>query len=265
MLQDSADLCHHTEWEVQIEIDEEFLVDTVYEDKVKEAYDAQILRKYSYGPYLPKSDEMDQKFAEEAVSAFEHDSGVSFPALITLLDYMARFITDNSQAKEVYSNVFSVPKDALICGVVQQLEDESISLSDLKHALDFIILDESNLKTVAGQKHDMIPIWEREKRNNRFEVKPVVLYNDECIFSPISAFDLMNAWRNGLLDWFLPYEIGLDDLLVVLKKWKKRYEDEMVQDIVKLFEAKGLQYVFPEVDLNRRFPKDRQYEMTSNL
>ena len=256
VLQDSADLCHHTKWEVQIEIDEEFLVDPVYEDEVKETYDEQILRKYSNEPYLPKSDEIDQEFAEEAVVAFERDTGVSFPSLITLLDYMARYITDNSQAKEVFSNVFSVPKDALICGVVQQLEDESISISDLRHALDFIILDESNLKTVAGQKHDMIPIWEREKRSNRFEVKPVAIYNNDCIFSPISTFDLMNSWRNGLLDWFPPYEIGLDDLLGVLKKWKKRYENEMVQDIVKLFEAKGLQYVFPEVDLYRRFPKE---------
>ena len=108
VLQDSADLCHHTKWEVQIEIDEEFLVDPVYEDEVKEAYDEQILRKYSNEPYLPKSDEIDQEFAEEAVVAFERDTGVSFPSLITLLDYMARYITDNSQAKEVFSNVFSV-------------------------------------------------------------------------------------------------------------------------------------------------------------
>ena len=50
-------------------------------------------------------------------------------------------------------------------------------------------------------------------------------------------------------------------MLGVLKKWKKRYEDEMVQDIVKLFEAKGLEHVFPEVDLNSRFPKESYPEV----
>lgn len=90
----------------------------------------------------------------------------------------------------------------------------------------------------------------------KISIRPVVQAKDDCIFSPIVAYDLGCEWKSGLLEWFLPYEIGLDELQKTIKLWKKRYEDEMVQDIAKAFQASQFTYVFPEVDLANRFPKD---------
>ena len=93
-------------------------------------------------------------------------------------------------------------------------------------------------------------------RNNRFEVKPVITVQDNCVFSPVVIYQLLDLWRNGLLNWFPPYEIGLIELKTVLDDWKKRYEDLMVQDIKKLFDDAHFDQVFAEIDLDSRFPQE---------
>lgn len=256
VLQDSADLCHHTEWDVQVSIDEEYLVDPVYEDNVIDAYEKQLLRKYSLEEYSIKNDELDRQYLEKSFSAFQKDTGISFTALITLLEYLELTVTESCHAKEIYPNVYKMNRVELINDLVESLEDDSISKQSFEAALRFITLEEGSLKTVAGKTHSVVPVWEREKRNNRFDVRPVVQAKDDCIFSPIVAYDLGCEWKSGLLEWFLPYEIGLDELQKTIKLWKKRYEDEMVQDIAKAFQASRFTYVFPEVDLANRFPKD---------
>ena len=80
------------------------------------------------------------------------------------------------------------------------------------------------------------------------------------IFSPVIMNQLLSLWRSGITEWYLPYEIGLKNLKSVLKQWKKRYEDEMVQDIAALFRANSEYSVHPEVELFKRFPDDEYPE-----
>lgn len=177
---------------------------------------------------------MDRQYLEKSFSAFQKDTGISFTALITLLEYLQLTATESCHAKEIYPNVYKMNRVELINDLVESLEDNFISKQSFEAALRFITLEEGSLKTVAGKTHSVVPVWEREKRNNRFDVRPVVQAKDDCIFSPIVAYDLSCEWKSGLLGWFLPYEIGLDELQKAIKLWKKRYEDEMVQDISSL-------------------------------
>lgn len=57
------------------------------------------------------------------------------------------------------------------------------------------------------------------------------------------------------MDWYLPYEVGLDNLKVEIKKWKKRYEDEMVLDITNTLKKAGFDIVIPDFELYKRYPK----------
>lgn len=63
-------------------------------------------------------------------------------------------------------------------------------------------------------------------------------------------------WRNGIMDWFLPYEIGLPKTKSSITAWKKYYEDKMVHDIVQLFVDAGFSWALPDVELIKRFPKE---------
>src|SRR5690554_507106 len=106
----------------------------------------------------------------------------------------------------------------------------------------------SQLKFLNGKVHDILPVWEREKRDNRFDVKPIIMQEDKCIFSPVVMKQLAISWKSGFLDWYLPFEIGLENVKSVLEKWKKRYEDQMVQDIAGLFSKARFDPVSTEVN-----------------
>jgi hypothetical protein len=68
------------------------------------------------------------------------------------------------------------------------------------------------------------------------------------------------SWINGISQWYLPYEVGLTSVIAVIDRWKKRYEDAMVKDIAEMFSNSGFDFVEPEIDFSKRFPKDNYPE-----
>lgn len=104
-----------------------------------------------------------------------------------------------------------------------------------------------------GTIHNVLPIWDREKRDNRFDVKPIIIKEDKCIFSPVVIKQLATSWQSGFVEWYLPFEIGLENVKTELSKWKKRYEDEMVQDIAGALTRRGFHPVLPEIELASRY------------
>ena len=93
---------------------------------------------------------------------------------------------------------------------------------------------------------------EREKkRDNRFDIKPLLNENGNIIFSPVIVNNVKEQWKNVLLGNNLPYEIGLNNTVKSLVEWKKRYEKEMVYDIQKIFQDKGISFVKTNSELHK--------------
>lgn len=255
VLQDNADTCHYTDLDLYIEVDSEYKINTVFEDDSRKIYDDILLRKYNTNDYHIKNDDEDAGFFQEAIQQFKNDTGIDFQLLILLLDYMQLGLIEDNVATEIYTNVFSVEKSALIEAFNSNLEIRIDDEFEISNIIDFITLNESLLKTLENKQTDILPIWDREKRDNRFDVKPLIIQNGNLVFTPVALSNLRTLWISGITDWYLPFEIGLPNLKSVLKSWKKRYEDEMVKDIAELFKHKGFGFVQYEVDLNKRFPK----------
>lgn len=260
-LQSDADMCFFNDPNFIISVDQDYKISPILSDEIQRQYREIILRKYNTSDYQIKSDTVDESFIKQAAEAFKSDTGVDLPLLLPFLEYMQLGIIQDGVANEVYFNVFSVEKKKLESVFYDLLEDKKYTPEDVANVLDFLILDPNLLKTIAGNSpHDILPIWEREKRDNRFSVKPIILVNDYCIFSPVIMNQVLNLWKSGITEWYLPYEIGLKKLKSVLRKWKKRYEDEMVQDIATMFKVHENYTVYPEVELFKRFPTDNYPE-----
>ena len=75
--------------------------------------------------------------------------------------------------------------------------------------------------------------------------------NKVIIFSPVIISYVQSQWRNGLLDNYLPYEIGLENTVNSLIEWKRRYEREMVLDIQQIFKDKDVSFVRTNVELHK--------------
>lgn len=261
VLQDDADMCHFNDPNFTISVDVDYKVTPVLSDEIQMQYGNLLLRKYNTTDYLIKSDAIDESFLKQSAEAFKKDTGVDLGLVLSLAEYMQLGITQDGVAQEIHPNVFSVKKEELEGIFLELLEEKKYTLEDVAKALDFMILDPNLLKTIAGNTpHDILPIWEREKRDNRFSVKPIIVVNEYCVFSPVIMNQLLNLWRSGITEWYLPFEIGLKNLKSVIKKWKKRYEDEMVQDIAAIFRANSEYAVYPEVELFKRFPDDEYPE-----
>ena len=238
VLQDDADMCHFNDPNFTISIDVDYKVTPILSDEIQMQYGNLLLRKYNTTDYHIKSDTIDESFLKQSAEAFKKDTGVDLGLVLSLAEYMQLGITQDGVAEEVYTNVFAVKKKELEKVFFDLLEEKEYTSDDVIKALDFLILDPNLLKTISeSTPHDILPIWEREKRDNRISVKPVILDEEYCIFSPVIMNQVLSLWRSGITEWYLPYEIGLKNLKSVLKKWKKRYEDEMVQDIAAMFRA----------------------------
>ena len=254
VLQDNADNCHFSDLDVSIQIDNEYKVDTVLSQYSSLQYEEMILRKYGQNDYTIKNDEIDKEYLIQCSKAFLADTGIELSLLISLLEYLQLEVVEKPFVKEIYPNVFEAPKADLISDFFKLLIEHK-DMEKVENALHFITLDCSKLKFLNGTNHDILPFWDRENRKDRFDIKPIIIQDSKCIFSPVVIKQLATSWRSGLLDWYLPYEIGLQSVKDVLTKWKKRYEDEMVKDIANAFTEKGFHPVFSDFELAFRYPK----------
>lgn len=257
VLQDNADTCYFTDFDLSINIDSEYKVDTVLSEFSELQYEQMLLRKYKQEDYMIKNNETDKEYLIQCASAFLEDTGVEIGTLISLLEYLKLEAVEKPFVEEVYPNVFEAPKDNLVNDFLELfIEPKDGDLEKAEKALNFITLDCDKLKSLNGTIHDILPVWDREKRDNRFDVKSLIMQEGKCIFSPVVMKQLATSWKSGFLEWYLPFEIGLGNVKTELAKWKKRYEDMMVQDITGAFIEVGFYPVFPEIELTSRYPQD---------
>ena len=257
-LQEISDICYQRPDDSFITVNEQYIIDTHREnDVIEDKYKQGIERKYAIKEYGLKFDDEDKKYITRVKEAFILDTGIDYELLLSLLEYICLDLVLETGIKEIETNVYSCPRKIIVDGFMSGYEVDTYSDVAVEKTLDFIILNESLLKTYGDNKSsDVLPTWEREARKNRFEVKPIIKDQDNCVFSPVVIYQLLDFWRNGLLNWFPPYEIGLTSVKAVLEEWKKRYEGLMVQDIKEQFINAHFDQVFAEIDLDSRFPRE---------
>jgi hypothetical protein len=67
-------------------------------------------------------------------------------------------------------------------------------------------------------------------------------------------------WKSALVEFYLPYEKNMSNLIKILSSWKKRYEKQIVQDVTDFFKSQNFDYVEKEVELNSRDKKGDHQE-----
>ena len=233
VLQDNADLCYNSEKESHIEINSEFILDVIAEDEVGLQKENLVKRIYNNQDYTIKGDEEDQVFIEAAIYSYKEDTDIDFKNMLSLIEYLQLSFMD-TEYLEVASNVIEMGEEKLIQGFQEYLQDP-IEKEEIIEIIENLTVDTVKLKLWRGEVRDFLPINERELRDNRFDIKPLIKQDNNIIFSPVVLKELHSKWKYGLTDFYLPYEIGLNNVMKVLETWKKRYEDLMVYDIVDIF------------------------------
>ncbi|MBT2639847.1 hypothetical protein [Bacillus sp. ISL-39] len=247
VLQDNSDVAHFEMDSAVIEISSLYNVNTILSEEVQVQSNELVKRKYNSPDYPIKGDMTDKEFLLKVSDAFQEDMGFSLALFFDVLTYLKFDIAFTGIEDNVANNVISVKKEDILAGIFELSDD--ISVEEVMKILDYLTIKEEKLKMYNGIPTDLLPIWERERRENRFDQKPLVLRNNSYLYSPSVLHSLHLLWMHGLPNFYPPFEIGMDKTLEVLDKWKKRYEDLMVQDLSDIFRTLGVNNVFSEIEL----------------
>jgi len=185
------------------------------------------------------------------LETFKDETEIYLTDLFEICDYFQIHFLDYINT-QISPNVYKMNKKQTIEDfkkLTDSLEGKKYTIEQIERIIDFLTIDATNLKTCKNKTDFYLPINERENRDNRFEIKPILCTNDELIFSPVIIKNVHDMWFNGILNFMLPYEIGLNKTTKEVLKWKKRYENKMVYDIKAIFEKKGISFVKVNVEL----------------
>lgn len=75
--------------------------------------------------------------------------------------------------------------------------------------------------------------------------------NNDYIYSPIIMEEVRKRWIEGFLQFYPPFEIGLERTCTALYAWKNNYEHLFSSEVEVLLKESGCEYAKHDVDLRR--------------
>lgn len=235
----------------QLEIREDYVVEIEETDKYLKDMDLLTKLRYTYGDYSYRDKELDKAMFEVLDKEFQTETELSLKSLFTTLTllYSNSYISDLIEMEDVRvtNNIVEAPIGAIVNLFV---EETKLPLEEFFKALTFITIDIDKISDKSG----IIPVWEKKKRKNKLSAQPVLINGNHLIFSPISLYELEKSWRQGMMNFILPYNVGLEKTTKALDSWKDNYEHKIVADLASLFDDSKYD-VYPDKELYKLDPK----------
>ena len=249
VLQSQSDICFHTSSDTHFIILDDYRVNVEIGEKHESLLELLKFRSYENGNIELLYDQMDKQFLDKTINGFLNDTGIEFRVLISVLKHLmvCDFKENDVNFSEIKPNVIIINKQDLIKDYFNFILDD-ISEEMVNIVYDYLTISPSKLKTIENEKFKVLPIWERKKRIERFDTKPLLLNGENFIYSPAAVKELYSRWMDGWFQFYPPYEIGLNNTMETLHAWKRRYEklfSELVRDYFK-----EQNYTFAEKDVD---------------
>ena len=254
-LNDIADICFFTSDEACIEVNEDFVVNTISYKTEEE--NKELLERIYNTDGLKRDVEIDKFHFKKVIESFEEDTDLNFNLFLTFLSYLSKEFDENKISK-IGDNIYSSSREVILNDFLDKLNSPK-EVIDVHRYLDYLIIDKSKLKTLNDRNDYYLPIGDKSNRIDRFEVKPIVSYDEKIIFSPITIDNLRREWIHGLLDFMLPYKNKLENTFKAVLNWKKEYENKIVYDLKNIFDENKFDLVktnFELVKINKMYPKE---------
>jgi len=215
-----------------LDIKSDYIVDIKETKKAVDMNHKMMHLKYKYGDYRKRDGEIDNEFLKKFYVGFKKDTNINFEMMIAFL----KLFSSNSFAEKLKKiNEFRIYENVLKTRITVMAEffvlNTDYVLEDFFQILDFVSIKDKLLVN----KMNIIPIWEKKKRRNKISVQPIIINKDKAVFSPVMLDNLYKNWIDGIFNFTLPYQIGMNNSKTIINQWKKQYENKIVQDLVSLF------------------------------
>lgn len=181
-------MCYFTDDEVYIKVSGEYIIDVESNRESDQTLGEELAKRMYDNPGRFERDRSaDEKFFEKIKQAFARDTGVPLEVFLKLMFYLE---TGGNIGSELYhrANTLCFWKEDIIddyCSV------QNVSKKLAEKALQLLSINPKRLKTKNNKTDFYLPIGDKEKRCDRYEVNPVYEYDDMIIYSPVAIHFLM--------------------------------------------------------------------------
>lgn len=163
----------------------------------------------------------------ELDSAFKQDEGFIFRTMLQVLHVLTNWPSFNSETAGNAS--YSASREVILDVCSRAIEgfdkEESILI------LEFLTLKTEDVIRVYGQPEPCsdIPVWEYQKRFARYNIRPLILIENEYHWCPYSTMRAGIIWSGGPSEGMLPTDLHGRSIRRVLTKQKRMVEDALVE------------------------------------
>ena len=251
----------HNEIEVGgLDVDDQY-VPEVFFSNAREAQQAEFSREMAalkLGAGVNTVDKLeepfeDEKFIESLDTAFLINLGVTHRDLLKVFSTLQNWVSIGAGAALAFSYE-ALPSDIARAAVGSHADlAESAALK----AIDFLVLKGDGIRRLVGitAEADDVPVWEHNKRVNRFTIKPLLaLATGKILWGASSVNRARRIWMGAISSGYLPADFPWKNVRAVVDKAKQKLEKGLEKTAHAVC-ARTTPYAEKNLDFMDRFPK----------
>jgi len=260
----ASDALHYGIFNVFLNVSHDYLFETEYEPEIDKKYKNYGERFYEHKTSLSDKNTatlLDIKdknqFLDKLDSAFLEELRFSIINMLTICRILSRWASCTKAKTNTYydSNFDKLFK------VCNKNMSTFIEKEELKRILKFLTLEQSNILLIEDDPIpcDDLPVWEIKKRPNRYNVKPIILIDDQYYWGPWSIYRMLFIWEGAITNGRLPFSINKEEIKKTMNFGKKMMEDGLVTKTYEIIN-KFTPFIDKEVELYKRDKKGNHPE-----
>lgn len=223
-------------------------------EEYKNDYNNYIIDNKEHKYYMSNDDFIKILSDDSVFKELDKTLKINSKTLIHVLMFFANMQINNNPLSD-FKNTY---RNNLIYNHVYKINYEDFikylgkKFNNIKSVIDFILLcpdkikyitriDNKEYKKIEIKKEiDFLSIDNKSSRDNRFELNPILLVNNDIIFSLESFKKLYNIWAEAIPMFHLPHkQYIISDFQKILDSKKECYEKKLVSDIKDTLDNKG--------------------------
>lgn len=251
----------HNEIEVGgLDVDDQYVPEVFFSD-ARDAQQAEFSREIAalkLGAGVNTEDRLeepfeDEKFIESLDAAFQLNLGFTYRDLLAVFSTLQNWVAIGAEAALAFSYE-ALPSEIARAAVRSH---DGLEESAALKAIEFLVLQGDGIRRLVGipTEADDVPVWEHNKRLERFTIKPLLaLPTGQVLWGASSANRARRIWMSAISSGYLPADFPWKNVRAVVDKAKQKLEKGL-EKAAHVVCARTTPYAERNLDFMDRFPK----------
>lgn len=177
---------------------------------------------------LWEKDEL-EAYLDKLDAVFKEEFGFTFRNMQDFCDILATWPNFNKTAE--VSDLYLADEAMIIDICKQHLKD--ITPAEISKLIQSLTLDQNHMLSILGDKNESqdLPVWEINKRPNRYIVKSLIKIGNNIFWGPYSVDKTQKNWLSRVMNGDMPFDLHKPKVAAVIEKRKKDIECKIVEHV----------------------------------